>query len=317
MKITLLVITVLFLTIFSVSCSEDDGSDDSGKDAQATDDDDIVDDDDNAADDDDDNDNNDNDTFEEPFDPLEPGPYQAGNRKYIFVDENRQDYGSRGDRILLTEVWYPAAKEAAQMPRNTVRDFVEPWGDLLQNIAGLILPPEEAENFSRETGSALDAPIHQKGGPYPLVLLSHGNASIRFAHWSLAEYLASHGYIVVSPDHIGNSVFVTLPDRLVIYNPIHMPLSAVYRVFDMIFLTDVFKDLNEFDPDGIFTGMVDEDKIGAIGHSFGGVTQSEWGILDSRVTAAVDIAAFFIPIYPADFNAALMIMLGGEDRTMG
>ena len=310
----MILMMALFLTV-GISCGDDDDDD---SDDPSDDDADPSDDDDDNNDDNDDNDDNDTEPgYEEPFDPKLPGPYQVGNRKYIFIDENRQDYPSRGDRILLTEVWYPAVDDAAQMDRDNLRNFTEPYSDLIKTILGLVLPPEELANLEQDTESARDAPIHPGGAPYPLILLSHGNASIRFANWSLCEYLASHGYIVVAPDHIGNSVFVTLPDRLVIYNPLHMPLSAVYRVMDMWYLTDVFTELNENDPDGIFTGMIDIDRVGAVGHSFGGVTQAEWGILDPRVTAAVDMAAFFIPIYPGNFNAALMVMVGSEDRTMG
>jgi predicted dienelactone hydrolase len=45
--------------------------------------------------------------------------------------------------------------------------------------------------------------VDRAAGQYPLVLFSHGNAGIRFQSLFLAAHLASHGYIVASPDHQG------------------------------------------------------------------------------------------------------------------
>jgi dienelactone hydrolase len=315
-RLEMLLLMLAVIALVSFGCGGDD-DDDAGDDDSGDDDDSVSDDDDDASDDDDDDDDDNDTSFDEPYDPTDLGPYEVGNRTFLFVDENRVDRVSRGYRKLLTEVWYPAPKNAVELPANTVRSFMEPWSDFIKTILALLLPPEELENLEAETGSYRNAPLETRGGPYPIVMMSHGNAAIRFAYWSLAEYLASHGYIVISPDHIGNAVFVTLPDRLQIYNPIHMPVSAVYRVMDLWFLTDLFTELNDFDPEGLFTGMIDTESIGVVGHSLGGVTGSEWAILDPRVTAAVDMGAFFIPIFPANFNAALMVMVGSEDRTMG
>src|SRR5439155_87759 len=42
-------------------------------------------------------------------------------------------------------------------------------------------------------------------GPFPLVLFSHGNGGIRFQSLFLCAHLASHGYVVASPDHRGDT----------------------------------------------------------------------------------------------------------------
>ena len=310
------ILVLILVTLFCfTSCSSNTvkTSKDSGN--QLLDDDDFDDgDDDNSSSDDDDDD--DSTEYAEPFDPTQKGPYAVGVKTFIFVDESRDDYASRGKRTLLTEVWYPAPEWTRDYPRDTVDKFLRNWFDFIESLGKLLLPPEEVDNFSAERDCARGVPMHP-AGPYPLILISHGNASIRIAHMSLGEYLASHGYIVVVPDHIGNAVFVTLPKRLVIYNPILMPFSFVDRMQDFWFLIDHLTALNQNDPEGFFTGMVDVENIGVAGHSYGAVTATEGTIFDERIDAAVEMAAFMVPIWREGFDASFMFMMGVEDKTMG
>ncbi|MCC6803728.1 MAG: hypothetical protein IT319_12665, partial [Anaerolineae bacterium] len=52
------------------------------------------------------------------------------------------------------------------------------------------------------TGSALrDAEVDPSGGPYPLVIFSHGNGGMRFQSLFFTERLASYGFIVMAVDH--------------------------------------------------------------------------------------------------------------------
>lgn len=281
------------------------------------DDDDAVADDDTTIPGDDDDDNDDDTAFDEPFDPTARGPYAVGNRTILFKNPSRFCLPSRGARQLLTEVWYPAPEWTRDLPRDSVDKYLGDWFGLIMKIFGYLVPPEELANFTAQRNSARDVPLRADRGPYPVVLISHGNAAIRFAHMSQGEYLASHGYIVAAPDHIGNAIFVTLPDRLVIYNPLLMPSAFLSRIGDMAFLADEFTRLNENDPEGFFTGLVDTNHIGLAGHSFGAVTGSEAAILDERFQAAVEMAAFTIPLLPDDFDTPFMFMMGAEDRTMG
>ncbi|MCB9487631.1 MAG: hypothetical protein H6684_02740 [Deltaproteobacteria bacterium] len=293
---------------------DDTDDDDTAGDDDDTGDDDTVDDDDTA-----DDDTGDDDTIDEYFDPKEWGPYPVGNRRYVFIDEDRpDDRPSDGPRTLLTDVWYPATDESTDLPRTRVGDFLTPWENKVSLLFGLAgAPDDELANFDNLTHSAFEAPIRADAGPFPIVFVSHGNMSLRFAHWTLCEYLASHGYVVVSVDHIGNAIFVTLPDRLVLFNFLHYPVALINRKADMRFLVDTFTALNDDDPDGVFTGMIDTDAVGALGHSFGGRTLIDWVPEDERVVAAVDMAAMADPAEVAKTDASWMLMAAGEDNTIG
>ena len=49
--------------------------------------------------------------------------------------------------------------------------------------------------------------MRRADGPYPLVVFSHGAYGVRFQSVFFTAYLASHGYVVVAPDHPDNCLF--------------------------------------------------------------------------------------------------------------
>ena len=63
------------------------------------------------------------------------------------------------------------------------------------------------ELFTRERGSYVDAPVARSQAPFPVVVMSHGDAGSRYNMQTVCEYLAAHGYLVIAPEHTGNSPF--------------------------------------------------------------------------------------------------------------
>lgn len=99
--------------------------------------------------------------------------------------------------------------------------------------------------------------------PLPVVLFSHGNGGLRYQSVFLTEHLASHGYLVAAPDHVGNTTF----DASLTQSEV-----APRRPLD---IADTFDHLiaRSADPDDPLAGCVDPDAGYAImGHSFGGWT---------------------------------------------
>jgi predicted dienelactone hydrolase len=97
----------------------------------------------------------------------------------------------------------------------------------------------------------------------PVVLFSHGFAGTRLQSKFLCTHLASHGYIVASPDHKGNT-FLDL-------NVLKMSNSAKDRPHDLRVVLD--KLIQEsHDPASSLFGRVEERRCAAVGHSFGGYT---------------------------------------------
>ena len=170
------------------------------------------------------------------------GPYPVGVTTLALADATRQNVAGDGPRPVTTEVYYPSTPAA-----------VAGLGGDVVTVFGIPIV---------ETPAVRDVAI--ASGSHPLVVFSHGNNGIRFQSLYFAAHLASHGYVVVSPDHHGNHFVDTLGGTVDAQSTVNRPL-------DLSFLIDTFVAFDA-DPGGFFEGAIDEDAIGASGHSFGGYT---------------------------------------------
>ncbi len=170
------------------------------------------------------------------------GPFPVGVRTLALADPARLAASGAGSRPVVTEVYYPSTPEAvAGVPRDVV--------------TALGLEITETPAFRDVTRAA---------GTFPLVVFSHGNNGIRIQSFFFAAHLASHGFVVASPDHHGNTFVDTL-------NGTVDPEPTVNRPLDMSFLIDTLLAMSA-DPDTVLGGAIDAERIGASGHSFGGYT---------------------------------------------
>jgi predicted dienelactone hydrolase len=106
--------------------------------------------------------------------------------------------------------------------------------------------------------------------PSPLVVISHGLGSSPNDFSYLAEHLASYGFAVAVPEHIGSDtkhVNSILDGRA---TGDVSPVEFVDRPLDVKYLLDELTRLSSSDP--TFQGRLNLQQIGMIGHSFGGYT---------------------------------------------
>jgi predicted dienelactone hydrolase len=146
----------------------------------------------------------------------------------------------------------------------------------------------------------------------PILIFSHGFGSMRFQNYTLSAYLASHGYIVVSPDHTCNASLAPFPDGMIYSVWWNAPLSIFERVDDVSFLIDVFTQ----NPPAMFQGRLDSEHVGIFGHSFGGWTVTESIKHENRALAMVQLASFGLPPVPDTVTAPSMYFWGQQDRVM-
>jgi predicted dienelactone hydrolase len=171
------------------------------------------------------------------------GAFPVGVRTLHLEDPSRPDLGAPAEpRPLTVEVYYPSTEAGvAGLPMDVVQ------------VGGIALAT---------TPAFRDAPLAP--GSFPLVLFSHGNGGIRFQSFFFGAHLASHGFVVASPDHHGNTFLDAAQD-------VEDPDSALNRPLDMSFLID---ELTVFaaEKGNFFEGAIELEKIGMSGHSFGGYT---------------------------------------------
>src|SRR5262245_56527370 len=160
-----------------------------------------------------------------------PGPYPVGVRTIVLIDRGRQDEFAGGPRTLVTEVWYPAVDEARGQPKLRFSDFFGPYREL------------GATALNREL-TAIGRAVHPLGvrdaglreGKWPRLVFSHGNGGFRHQNTFQMDHLASHGYVVASPDHTGNASLTPLPGGAVGYDRKGRTRSAEDRPRDVTFL---------------------------------------------------------------------------------
>jgi predicted dienelactone hydrolase len=206
--------------------------------------------------------------------PAELGPYAVGVRTMTFTDARRMTPGRTTPRQLICEVWYPAAESARGVTETYVLHDSLP--DSLKQTIPVSALGEVVTPAQRDAAPTL------VGGPFPLVLFSHGKGGIRMQSTFYTTYLASHGYVVVSPDHEGD----TLPELLeaMVIDPVGTLDAYVFRQEDMLFLLDTWAALPADHP---LHGITDMERVGITGHSFGALTAMKVAALDPRLDAVV------------------------------
>jgi predicted dienelactone hydrolase len=157
-------------------------------------------------------------------DPAAWGPWDVGSEERTFTSPT-------SGLLMPVQVWYPTTTDVT---------LTHLYDDLLE-------------------GQALDGTDPDCGETRPVLVFSHGNGGVRFQSIFLAEHLASHGFVVVAPDHVGNTFFDfgdVSTEELMFRRP-----------------TDVAETFDWLIAESDLSGCVDRDAGYALsGHSFGGYT---------------------------------------------
>lgn len=127
---------------------------------------------------------------------AEPGPWGAG---YHASSVTYDDTVAGGTRTLRLALWYPTDDTTGFEPRYN----------------GLLPGEGVFEDASPAPGS------------FPLLVFSHGHQGFAEASAAILEHLATHGWVVASPDHTGNTTFDGSDRTTEIYAQRPLDLSAV------------------------------------------------------------------------------------------
>jgi predicted dienelactone hydrolase len=112
-----------------------------------------------------------------------------------------------------------------------------------------------------------------QGGPFPVVVVSHGAGGHWDANFAQAQHLASHGYVVLAVEHVGSNTDVLKRSLRFVANLEAMTRDAAEvlgRPKDISFAIDRAEQWNQTHE--TLRGRLDVQRTGVLGHSFGAYT---------------------------------------------
>jgi pimeloyl-ACP methyl ester carboxylesterase len=236
--------------------------------------------------------------------PTPTGSFAFGRAIYDWTDDANPDKlaplpGTK--RELLVWIWYPATAGQSAATDDYVpaqmRTEAVPGG-----LLGLL-----TRDLSKVHGHSLrDSDVSPEQRSYPVVILRAGASAEVWKYSTLAEDLASHGYIVVGFDAPYRTFAVVFPDGRVMRRlPENNPELCLEKTgeerercanrlltawsADMAFVLDRLEKLNASDASGKFTGRLDITRVGVFGHSFGGAAALQFCHEEHRCKAGIDV----------------------------
>lgn len=239
------------------------------------------------------------------------------------VGTQRIDLTVGEGRTLPVQLWYPASESArAEANAGHSIELFEPEGPRRDVLTGLLQATREGCT-NRTMHAALNAAPAASTTPWPLIVYSHHYSGTRFSMFTIAEALAQQGFLVAAPDHVRGSLF----DRTDAVGDSLRQINAQFlqtRADDLRGVLDVVLDPAAQAMPEALRGRADATRVGAAGHSWGGVTVGILAAADTRVKAtayfaisptAEPLALFGAPAI-ARFRTPGLYLVAQEDGVM-
>jgi predicted dienelactone hydrolase len=142
-----------------------------------------------------------------------------------------------------------------------------------------------------------------QGGPYPIVIYSHGAGATGQYDYPIARFWASHGYVVVQPTHADTET-LDIPDEE--RSDIKGSDLWISRARDISLIIDSLHVIEEMLPQ--LRGRMDPDVIGVSGHSLGALTAQMVGGVRLRLAEGTPLVSF------GDGRPRAFLLLSGQGR---
>ena len=271
---------------------------------------------------------------------LPTGDYAVGTQTFYWIDKDREEWFTdiEGDkRELIVQVWYPSNKEAIYKNNYTLFGMTfsgnsksiipnnnkAPWMDHSSQRTESIIENFKVPKFIAKAINRIDTETFKDAVPlsegnFPVIIFSHGFEGFRSQNTIQIQELVSNGYIVFSLDHTYDAVLTIFPDGREISNAKKYcrdcDAENFYRVFlpqintriaDVRFLINQIEKIKSREIESNFSNIMDIDRLGVFGHSFGGGTSLAVSILDSRVKSCLSLDGWYVPIHPDIYNQGL------------
>jgi len=242
------------------------------------------------------------------------GKFPVGTATYEWIDESRKmkiEPDVFENRAIITQIWYPSALHTNLL--------IAPYSAL------------SSDYRNTHTNSYLRAPFAQEVNKCPLIIIAPGRGTERYMYTTIAEELASNGFIVASVDfpEIG---YVLYQDGFVLKpsKEFRMPkgmISGPYEKVDsfyekateigyqdLLFVIDKLSSLNNNDSNNKLQDKIDMKNIGIFGHSLGGRIAGMFAARyeDVKAFAAMEGIAPRDVRYEGKINVPSLMLCGSE-----
>jgi predicted dienelactone hydrolase len=270
--------------------------------------------------------------------PTPTGSFSVGRATYVWTDEAHPDTSApdpKTKRELFVWIWYPSqpAQSTPDQSATTKADYMPAeWRAAFQRRGGPLINLITRDLSLVHGHSLRNADVAPQERSYPVVIMRGGASSEVVNYSTLAEDLASHGYVVVGFDAPYRTGIVAFPDgRVITRLPENNPELFSGQDFDRVgskllaawtadigFVLDQLERLNASDPSGKFTGKLDMTRVGVFGHSFGGAQAAQFCHEDSRCKAAIDVDGLPLgSVIQAGIDRPFMFLLSDHSRESG
>jgi dienelactone hydrolase len=218
-------------------------------------------------------------------------------------------------RELKVTLWYPTTqRDGPRAPYLTAKE-----SELLLTGSRIADVPPDVLSTTR-TNAVRDAP--PAGEQLPLVVLSPGFTKPASTLTSLAEELASRGYVVAGIDHTYESYATTFPDGRVAEclacdsdtDPGFGTGVVQNRAADVSFVLD---ELTGSCSTWQGCPLIDRSRIAMVGQSIGGASAMAAMVQDSRIGAGVDMDGTTYARIPTGGFTRPFLFLGTEEHAPG
>ena len=251
--------------------------------------------------------------------PAPNGQYLVGTTVVEWIDTTRfnlvQDSHSLYRKIIV-QIWYPGQNKKAHNrfsyfgnDKKRIDELAHQYGIPKFFLSG-------AKDI--KTRSLLELEPEVASGPYPLIIFSHGRAGYRHQNSIQCEELASRGYIVMAVNHTYDSYITIFEDGSI------APYLSEKKAFEAgltvkkittkdklnLRSNDLEFALKKVDylknKDRLF-GLIDLNRIGMFGQSFGGATIINVASKNDRIDAIAGLDTWFIPLDSAIIKSGVKI----------
>jgi hypothetical protein len=219
---------------------------------------------------------------------------------------------NHGYRELMVDVWYPADPSAAR----TAAYLDAPAFERVLGAEGFQQQFRDAADVIKaggvQTHAVSGAPFSSAVSGSPLLIFSPGGGMVREVYSAQIEDLVSHGYVVAAITHTYDGIAAVFPDgHVVTYDSKRWPqIPSVagelnlnqleWHARDITFVLDELARANRAPSSPLpFAGHLQFSRIGAFGHSLGGISAAHACQIDRRIKACLnqDGAAAMKPFY--------------------